>query len=205
MIKDHSQTSSSRSFQLEQKLEGSCLIIAPLFLMASTFFWRGSEYGAEAATFIIFSMFFWIPAFMGLFSLVKNELAHYAVWGLWIAVLGCISGVCFAFLGYLSTVMNISHQQYINSLSIYPVTSQLLLFASGPLFPLSVLVLGIVLTLKKSVALWTGVLFSLGAIVFPLSRIQRIEWIAHVADLLLFIPSVAIGLQLVSNSKQTHP
>ena len=89
---------STKSSQLEKKVEGFCLIIAPLLFAACTFFWQNGEYGIESATRVIFSMFFWIPALMP-FSLIKKEMPHYAVWGLWVAVFGCISGVCFAFLG----------------------------------------------------------------------------------------------------------
>jgi len=188
---------STKSSQLEKRVEGFCLLMAPLLFTASTFFWQDGEYGVEAATLIIFSMFFWIPALTGLFSLVKIEMPRYAVWGLWIAVFGCISGVCFAFLGYFATVFNISHEQYLNSLSHYPMTSQVLLFGSGPLFPLSMLVLGINLIVKRSVSLWIGILFCLGAVAFPFSRIPRIEWMAHIADLAMLIPSAVIALQIL--------
>ena len=187
----------TRSSQLEKKVEGFCLIIAPLLFAGSTFLWQDGEYGVEAAILIIFSMFFWIPALIGLFSLIKNEMPRFAVWGLWIAVFGCISGVCFAFLGYLATIFNISHEQYLNSLSHYPVTSQILLFGSGPLFPLSIFVLGVNLMLKRSVPVLTGLLFCVAAIGFPLSRISRIEWMAHIADLALLIPSAAIAWQML--------
>ena len=188
---------STKSSQLEKRVEGFCLIMAPLLFAASTFFWQDGEYGVEAAILIIFSMFFWIPALTGLFSLVKNEMPLYAVWGLWIAVFGCISGVCFAFLGYLATIFNISHEEYLNLLSHYPVTSQILLFGSGPLFPLSILVLGINLMLKGSVPAWIGISFCGAAIAFPLSRIPRVEWVAHIADLAMLIPSAAIAWQIL--------
>jgi len=188
---------STKSSQLEKKVEGFCLIIAPLLFAASTFFWRDGEYGMEAAILIIFSMFFWIPGLTGLFSLVRNEMPRYAVWGLWVAVFGCISGICFAFLGYLVTVFNISHEQYLNSLSHYPVTSQILLFGSGPLFPLSILVLGINLMLKRSLPTWICILFCFAALAFPLSRIPRIEWMAHIADLAMLVPSAAIALGML--------
>ena len=188
---------STKSSQLEKKVEGFCLIIAPLLFAASTFFWQDREYGVEAAILIIFSMFFWIPGLTGLFSLVRNEMPRYAVWGLWVAVFGCISGICFAFLGYLATVFNISHEQYLNSLSHYPVTSQILLFGSGPLFPLSILVLGINLMLKRSLPAWICILFCFAAVAFPLSRIPRIEWMAHIADLAMLVPSVAIALGML--------
>ena len=188
---------STKSSRLEKKVEGFCLIVAPLLFAVSTFFWQEGEYGVEAAILIIFSMFLWIPALTGLFSLIKEEMPRYAVWGLWVAVFGCISGVCFAFLGYLATVFNISHEQYLNSLSHYPITSQVLLFGSGPLFPLSILVLGIILLVKRSAPVWISVLFCVAAITFPLSRIPRIEWMAHIADLAMLIPSAAVASQIL--------
>jgi drug/metabolite transporter (DMT)-like permease len=199
MTTNQIQTLPSRSFQIEKRVEGFCLIIAPVLFAASTFFWKNGEYGVEAAMLIIFALFFWIPALSGLFSLIKNEMPRYAVWGLWIAVFGCISGVCFAFLGYLATIFKISHEQYLNSLSNYPITSQVLLFGSGPLFPLSVLVLAINLLLKRSVPIWIGIFFCLAAMAFPLSRISRIEWMAHIADLAMLIPSVTIAVQILND------
>jgi hypothetical protein len=188
---------STKSSQLEKRVEGFCLIIAPVLFAASTFFWQNGEYGVEAAVLIIFSMFFWMPALRGLFFLVKNEMPRYAVWGLWIAVFGCVSGVCFAFLGYLATIFNISHEQYLILLSHYPVTSQILLFGSGPLFPLSILVLGINLLIKRSVPVWISILLCVAAVAFPLSRIPRIEWGAHIADLAMLIPCIAIAREIL--------
>jgi len=194
---------STKSSQLEKRVEGFCLIIAPVLFAASTFFWQNGEYGVEAAVLIIFSMFFWIPALKSLFSLVKNEMPRYAVWGLWIAVFGCIGGVCFAFLGYLATVFNISHEQYLNSLSNYTVTSQILIFGAGPLFPLSILGLGISLIVRRPVPVWTGILFCLGAISFPLGRIPpRTPWIAHITDMVLVIPCAVIALQIIGNTRR---
>jgi hypothetical protein len=197
MFKESRTIATTKSSHLETRVEGFCLIIAPLLLAASTFFWQNGEYGVEAAILIIFSMFLWIPALTGLFSLIKNDMPRYAVWGLWISVFGCISGVCFGFLGYLATVFNISHDEYLNSLSNYPVSSQILLFGSGPLFPLSLLILAINLMLKRSVPVWISVLLCVAAIAFPMSRIPRIEWVAHIADLAILIPSVAIAREIL--------
>jgi hypothetical protein len=197
MFKESRTIATTKSSHLETRVEGFCLIIAPLLFAASTFFWQNGEYGVEAAILIIFSMFLWIPALTGLFSLIKHDMPRYAVWGLWISVFGCISGVCFGFLGYLATVFNISHDEYLNSLSNYPVSSQILLFGSGPLFPLSLLILAINLMLKRSVPVWISVLLCVAAIAFPMSRIPRIEWVAHIADLAILIPSVAIAREIL--------
>lgn len=180
------------SLKLEAKIESLSLILAPLLLATSTFYWKNGEYDTTSATFMIVSLFCWLPAFKGLFGMTAARLPVYSVWGLWVAYFGCISGVCFAFLGYLTHVLNISHEQYLAALNNYPVTSQLLLFASGPLFPVSILLFGIQLLRKRLVPIAIAVLFCLAAIAFPLSRIPRVEWIAHVADVLLLMPCIYI-------------
>jgi len=188
---------SSRVFTSEKNFQGFSLVMAPFLLSLSTFFWSNGEYSVPSATLIILSMFFWIPALTGLFALLKEKMPRYAVYGLWVAVLGCISGVCFAFLGYLATVFNISHEVYLKQLAEYPLTSQLLLFATGPLFPLSLMLLGINL-IRTGSALIIGLLIFLGGVAFPASRILREPLLAHLSDLLLLIPCIMVSFRLVT-------
>jgi len=188
------------ALKLEKRVQGFSLVAAPLLLFTSSFFWNDGEYSVSSATLLILSTFFWIPAFTGLFQLLKNKTPSYSVFGLWVAVFGCISGVCFGFLGYLVSIFNIPHQTYLQTLSHYPFTSQLLLFASGPLFPLSVFVLGIMFSVKKIVPTWQALLFSFAGIAFPLSRITRTVWIAHIADVLFLIPCFFIAMKLFKKS-----
>jgi len=188
---------SSRVFTSEKNFQGFSLVMAPFLLSLSTFFWSNGEYSVPSATLIILSMFFWIPALTGLFALLKEKMPRYAVYGLWVAVLGCISGVCFAFLGYLATVFNISHEVYLKQLAEYPLTSQLLLFATGPLFPLSLMLLGINL-IRTGSALIIGLLIFLGGVAFPASRILREPLLAHLSDLRLLIPCIIVSFRLVT-------
>lgn len=186
---------------LNSKLTGVAMIIAPLLFGASTFFWQNGEYGVIAATLVALSSLFYIPALKGLFGLLKNRMAWYASIGLFIAIYGCISGFSFAMLGYFSTLFHISHQTYLKTLAQYPVSSGILIFWAGPLFPLSLLVLGINLTRKKAVATWIGLLICLGGITFPLGRILRIEMVGHFTDLLLAVPFIAVGYDLIIDPK----
>ncbi len=94
----------SPALKAERNAHGFSLIIASLLFAASTFFWNEGEYNVPSATLIILSMFFWIHGFTGIFLLFKNKMPYYSIWGLWVAVFGCISGVCFAFLGYLTSI-----------------------------------------------------------------------------------------------------
>ena len=177
----------------EKNIQFSSLILAPSLLGFSTFFWQNGEYSVNAATLLILSLFFWIPALQGLFGLIKNAHPRYAACGFLIAVFGCMSGICFAFLGYLSTVFKIDHQEYLIALSRYPFSSQLSLFASGPLFPLSIIVLGIMLAITRTIPAWQSLLFSFAGVLFPISRIRRIQPIAHCADLFLFVACIIIA------------
>jgi len=181
---------------LQLRFQGFCLVIAPLLFLISTFFWVDGQYDVTAATLICLSTVFWIPALYALFGLLKCSMPYYAVIGLLVAIYGCcMGGLGFGMLGYLSTIFKISHHDYLVALQQYPVTSGLLFFWSGPLFPLSLLVLAVNLIRKKAVPAWLGTLICLAAIAFPVSRIPRIALIAHLTDLLLFIPLSFIGIR----------
>ncbi|MFC0517898.1 hypothetical protein ACFFGT_27040 [Mucilaginibacter angelicae] len=187
---------------LHLKLQGFCLIIAPLLFLISTFFWIDGQYGITAATLICLSIVFWIPAFYALFGLLKYSMPYYAAIGLLIAIYGCcMGGMGFGMLGYLSAIFKISHHSYLVILQQYPITSGLLLFWSGPLFPLSLLVLSVNLIRKKAVPVWLGALICLAAIAFPASRIPRIALIAHLADVLLLIPLLIIGIRFIKTKE----
>lgn len=186
---------------LHQKLSGLTLIIAPLLFGASTFFWQNGEYGPTAAVLLTLSNAFWIPALIVLFGLIKDQMPWYYAIGLFVAICGnCIGGNSFSYLGYFTTVFGIPHQTYISTLAHYPISSGILIFWAGPLFPLSLLVLGINLIRKKATETWLGLLICLGAIVFPLGRILRIESAAHITDLLFAVPFVVIGWRFTSQT-----
>jgi hypothetical protein len=177
------------------------LVMAPILSAVSTFFWNDGEYGATGGTLLIMALFFWIPALDALFGLVKDHMPRYAQWGYFIALLGCISGMNFGSLGYYSEVFNISHVAYLEALTKYPISSGILLFWAGPLFPLSLLVLSVVLWRKGAAATWICICLGLAAIAFPISRIPRISIVAHIADLLFLFPMIALAVNYPAPKK----
>ncbi|SHG58890.1 hypothetical protein SAMN04488109_0960 [Chryseolinea serpens] len=180
---------------------GLSLIAAPLVFATSTFFWKEGQYGVTGGTLINLSQVPWIISFIVLFDKLKMEVPRYATVGLIIAIYGCLSGANFGFVGVFGEAFQIPHKTYLETFLHYPLSANLLLFWPGPLFPLSLLVLGIVLIRRKKVDLWLGILLCLGAIAFPLSRIPRIESVAHAVDILLAIPLVIIGYKELVTSK----
>ncbi|WP_338876524.1 hypothetical protein WBJ53_12830 [Spirosoma sp. SC4-14] len=186
----------------EQKLRGFSMITAPFLFMLSTFFWENGEYTITGGTILVVATVFWIPALTGLFARIKHLMPIYATLGLLVAIFGCISGNNFGMRGIYADVFGISRQALLQQAAAHPVSFNITMFMSGPLFPLSLLVLGIVFLRKKVVPVWVGVLLCLGAVAFPVSRISRIESVAHVADVLLFIPIAYLGWQLLTKSHQ---
>jgi len=175
------------------------MIIAPVLFGISTFFWQNHGYGVAAAAMIAIASVFWIPALTGLFGFLKGKMPRYYAIGLFVAIYGaCMGGMAFALLGYFTTIFHIPHQAYIKTLAQYPFSSGLLIFWAGPLFPLSLLVLGINLIRKKAVSGWLGIMICIGAVAFPFGRILRNEMIAHLTDLLFVVPFVVIGVQLIA-------
>lgn len=177
------------------------LVMAPVLSAVSTFFWNNGEYGTTGGTILIMALFFWIPALDALFGLIKNSLPRYAQWGYFIALLGCISGMNFGSLGYYSDVFNISKDAYLEALIKYPISSGILLFWAGPLFPLSILVLSVVLWKKHAASRWICICLALAAIAFPISRIPRISLVAHIADLLFLFPMIALAINYPAPKK----
>jgi hypothetical protein len=180
---------------------GVSLILAPFLLAISSFFWIDGEYGVVGGTILVLSMVFWMPVLVFLFGLVKDKLPNYATWGLLIAMFGFISGSNFAFVGIMSEIFNISHASYMEGFARYPLSSNLLLFQSGPLAPLSLAALGIALLVTRSVPRPLAIFVLLGGITFPIGRMLRLEWVAHITDILLMAPLLVLGLRVLSVSK----
>ena len=193
------------STRSDRVVQGMSLIIAPLLFGVSTFLWRDGEYGAYGGTIVVVATVLWIAAFIGLFSLLKSKTPVYASIGLMFAIAGCVSGAGFGFADAYNEIFSISHQRYLKQLESYPTVAGLLLFWTGPLFPLTLLILGIVLIKTKTLPIWVGLMISISGVAFPLSRIPRIVWIAHCCDLIMFIPLCYIGCVYLSQGDMKRP
>lgn len=185
----------------DARFYGLMCIIAPLMFSLSVFFWKRGEYTPTGAVLMNLSMVFWVPVMFFLFGLVKEKAPLYYCIGLLYALYGVvIGGTGFGYIGFLTNIFGITHQQYLEKLATEPVNSNLLFFWAGPAFPLSILILSVVLLRKKALANWLCIALMIGAITFPVSRILRIVSIAHLADLLLSIPVMYIGWKLLIQS-----
>jgi hypothetical protein len=183
--------------QRNQTVYGLSLFLAPLLMFISSFFWVNGEYGVAGGTILILSTVFWIMALIYLFGLLKTRMPAIAQWGLLLAIFGFVSGGLFGFVGVLTEIFDLSHQTYIDAFAKYPVSTGLLLFWSGPLAPLSLILLGIFFLRTKTTKSWIAIMIIVGGLAFPASRISRNEWLAHVADITLLIPLCYLASQVL--------
>ena len=183
--------------QGNQTVYGLSLFLAPLLMFISGFFWVNGEYGVTGGTILILSTVFWILAMIYLFGLLNTRIPGIAQWGLLTAIFGFFSGGLFGFVGVLTEIFGISHQTYIDAFAEYPVSTGLLLFWSGPLAPLSLILLGVLYLRNKTTKSWVAIMLIVGGLAFPASRISRNEWLAHLAEIALLIPLCYLAMQIL--------
>lgn len=184
----------------ERMLYGLALIVAPLLLVLATFFWQGSDIGLIGGAIQVYAYLFWIPALLGLLSLLRVAMPTFSVWGILLVCWVCIAGNNFGMDGiYLASFMQagVDSQQVAAAADAMGVVSLFVLYMPGLLFPLTLILLAFLLWRTQAVSPRVALLLCLGAAAFPISRITRIEIIAHLADLLLLVGAGTIGWQLL--------
>jgi hypothetical protein len=191
----------------QRTLYGLSLIVAPALFALSTFYWvqvdQRVEYGVIGGTIIVMATVFWIPAFIGLFDLVRQSLPRYSTWGLMVAIYGCMGGAAFGLEGVFAEAFRIPHSVRQEAWGQFPLMFNLTFFWPGPLFPLSLLVLGISLIRTRSIPRWSALLICVAALAFPVSRIPRIDLVAHAADFLLLVPLAFTGWGFLKGPPRT--
>lgn len=177
----------------DDRFESTCLVVGQVMATVSSFFWlETGRHDAVGSVIIILSMVFWSAGMMGLF---RGFSGAYAKIGLLYGLYGCLGGIGFGFEGLYSVVLGISDKIGVEAHAKAPMAMNLVLFWAGPAFPLTLMIWGVTASLKKVVPVWIGILFFLGGVLFPVSRILRIEWVAHVADVTLLVGVVGFSMR----------
>lgn len=184
--------------QFQNKIWLVSLILAPLLLAISIFFWSNGVLTGTAGWIQVLAFTFWILAFQGMFSLLKDKMPRYATIGFLIAIYACIGGNNFGMDGIYGEAIGINDIDAKNvlheKLGIGGVIS---LYLPGILFPLSLIVLGINFIRAKTFEWWIGALLIIAAIGFPISRIPREPLLAHLVDVILILSHTLIGLKIL--------
>ncbi|GAA2189829.1 hypothetical protein [Micromonospora lupini] len=171
------------------------LILGPALNLLAGFFWQNGTQGVTAGTIIVLSTACWLIGLIGLFERLRPSTPRYVAVGLPVTVFGAIGGVAYGVQSIHEGLFAVSHADAVERLGEHPFAAYAVYWTCGPLFPLSLFVLGLVLAKVRVAPLPVGVMVSLGAVVFPLSRVTREASVAHLADLFLLLPFLYLGLR----------
>ena len=190
--------------RLQEKVAGVCLIAAPLLWAPITIF----EYSSQGMLFwagflglVIYILF--IPGLLGIARLLRQPAPRLSVVvGLLIAA-GCVAGAAFHTdllsewaartagtpEAMVAAIIEVTEGQ------VYPV---LLIFSIQ--FPISLLALSVGLYRTRTAPPWVAALLGTGAIVFPVGHIGTIQLVAHLAEFILLVPLVWLGVRFLSGA-----
>lgn len=189
--------------KLQQNLWFWASLVAPLLLALSQFFWVDGVLTSTAGALQVLSFLFWIFAFQGMFEQIKDQYPKYAVLGFFLAVYGCLAGNNFGVDGiFIDAYRNIVNDPAAGFNGKVGNAALIAFFIPGALAPLSWLILGVLFLIHKKIQVWVAILLIISAIGFPLSRIPRIDWLAHLDNVLLLISMVIIAFKFYRTKVQ---
>lgn len=190
-----------------RRLQAIALLLGPLIFAVSPFFWVNGHYGVNGGTLIALSMAPWVYGLIGEYEILRERAP--LISGLWLLMLliGMLGIIAFGLQGFFEGAFEVGERVALEGFSHYPPQSILVLWLPGPVFPLSLLVFGVLLGWTRSASWWVSALICLASITFPLGRALRLEWIAYVADLLVVIPFAQLAWHAWhrASNVSTHP
>ena len=170
------------------------MVAAPLLIAVSQFFTQNGLVTATAGWLQVLAFTLWIIAFYGMFIKTNATFPSFSTIGFLMAVYACIGGAGFGFDGIYTDAMGISSlsdaRAFHADVGLPLIVS---LFLPGALFPLILVLAGILLIRAKQVSVWIGVLLIVAAIGFPLSRMPRIELLSHIDNAMLVLSHFLIA------------
>lgn len=182
--------------QLQKNLWMVSTILAPLLLAISQFYWIDGVLTSTAGALQVLSFLFWIFAFQGMFEQIKGTNPKYAVWGFFLAVYGCLAGNNFGVDGiFIDAFNNLFPDSGVRFNGKSGTAALFAFFIPGALAPLNWVILGILFLIKKKIPIWAAITLIIAGIGFPLSRMPRIDLLAHIDNALLLLSMVIIAFK----------
>jgi hypothetical protein len=123
-------------------LRCASLALGPLLLATSTFFWEDGRYGVTGGTLVALSSAAWVYGLIGAWERLVPRLPVVATAGLVLTLLGTLGGIAFGLQGFFEGTFEVSATESLTAVGEHPVATWLILWGPGPLFPLSLVLLG---------------------------------------------------------------
>jgi hypothetical protein len=129
-------------------------------------------------------------------------MPRYAAVLLPILVFGAIGGADFGVRGFYDELLGFTHQGSLEAVERFPTAANVLFYWPGPLFPLALLLIGIGLLKSRLSPRWMAILVCAVGVAFPLSRVPRISWLAHVVDAAIVVAFCGLAYLSVSERRE---
>jgi hypothetical protein len=173
---------------LTPRLQAAGLLLGPAIFATSPLFWVDGHYGITGGMLIALAMVPWVYGLIGEYERLRECVPTLA--GLWLLLLlfGMLGSIAFGLQGFFEGVFDITERASLAALDDYPPQSVLVLWLPGPTFPLALLIFGLLLERNRMSPRWVAILICIAAIMFPLARVLRVDWVAYIADLLMVPP-----------------
>jgi uncharacterized membrane protein YgdD (TMEM256/DUF423 family) len=186
------------------RVHGAAAVAAPLLLLASTVAFAtvggGINDGVLGGTIGVWSCFAFVIALVGICRLLEPAAPRAAALLTVLAVIGFSAGVAF---NLQAVHLALFGEEVLETpLEGADAVSILALLPWGLFAPLSLVLIGIALWRTRAVARWSAALLALGGVLFVLSRPERIEAFAVVADLVLVLALAPIGRRMMTARRE---
>lgn len=190
--------------RLQEKVAGVCLIAGALLWAPTTHFdYSGGLFWAGVFGLVIYILF--VPGLLRIARLLRQRAPRLSVVAGLLIAAGCVAGASFqtALLhewaartagtpeAMLAAIMEVTEGR------VFPV---LVIFSIQ--FPISLLTLGVGLFRTRTAPTWVAVLLAIGAVVFPVGHIGGIQLLQHLAEVILLVPLVWLGLRFLRGVPQ---
>jgi hypothetical protein len=182
-------------------LRCASLVLGPLLLAASTLFWDDGRYGITGGVLVALSSTVWVYGLIGIWERVHTRLPAPTAAGMVLTLLGTLGGIAFGLQGFFEGTYGLSAAESLAAAGEHPVATWLVLWGPGPLFPLSLVLLGAALLWTRLVPRPLAVALLVAGAAFPLSRIARVDLLAHAVDALLLGASAWLAVHLMRDSQ----
>lgn len=169
------------------RLQAIALFLGPALFAASPLFWINGHYGINGGMLIALSMVPWVYGLIGEYEHLRTRVPVLA--GLWLllVLIGMFGSIAFGLQGFFEGIFGFHDRVALQRFTDYPPQSLLVLWLPGPTFPLSMIVLGLLLLHTRLEPWWVAVLICLAGIAFPVARVLRLEWVAYLVDVLVLV------------------
>jgi hypothetical protein len=179
-------------------LRAGALVLGPALMAASGFFWVDGRYGLIGGTLVALGSLSWLYGLLGVWEYLQPRLPRASAVGIVATLLGAFGGIAFGLQGVFEELFDVSGPQSLAAATAHPVVSWAVLWGPGPMFPISLVLLGVALLRAGVTRRTPAVVLIIAGAAFPLSRAGRIELVAHAVDAALLATSVWLAVLVYS-------